>query len=1332
MVDSATNTYIKGLNRDVNKNKYSNETYFDGLNIRVLTDSELSSFTITNERGQTRKFRFPTTAAVYRIEIDPNTNNQTLVVTINGQSKSFVSAGVNWTYENLHTQMIAAAGFQTWIALDHYKIYNNIDHILVVGLDQPLVVLPVIGLVIVPVVVPLTDHRPIGSAQLRDSLIILTVDPTDNDYYDLPTESSNGQIWRLQIDADGSVDGIGASDYLVPSEHLIYNQAMNFSTSSRAEIYANYETPEIGKIYWTDNSNNFRHFNCLTTDPLSTRLSAIEIIPVTEFGEMTIDVVEDGGVYESGMVQYSYQYYNLHGSQTAYAPPTGLVHLTSSSESLPDTGDYLGSAKDIATGKSVTLTLTGLDRRFTNIRIVALHYETKLGTPEISIISERHIPTNGEITLVDSGDLIKGSITNLEFTTIGSINFKCKSVTTKDNIMFPANITEGFYDVDETTYWDSRAYRYNASKVAIIQDSSGNNTTVPADWDVDEEHDCIQTKALQLSTYKYVADGIRLGGEGENVKYYFTLKTFAEDVYGTTGGTTQATKFIADNHFGFTNYANPLNHANYVGYRRDEVYRFGLVFRDELGRKSFVKWVADIKMPAIYEDDLVTTYVVDAVDKTDFNIIYTTSGGTTHGNILHLVFELKNGLPDSAVSWEVVRVKREDYDKTIKSQGILFGVNANRPDYYYAPPSYTSAAGLIGKNGLLFASPEVTINGDSFDACDVQPILSYEPSSYDDTYGGVHDVSTYKFHKLHSPSTSSTIAGTNYSIIDHRIVHVGYDATYSITGFGKPYRHYRYSEPGSRHGYAGTACVMSLDSTITASSVIYGADILSVNIIKELSAQYGGASYSARYANEYIACTQQTDENTLDVFGGDIYISYFDYLYGIYDIGEGAMTPPDRNSCYPIYFPVESELNLTLRHDYSQVHSYVTGNGSYLMQETGGVHAEGVYTYNQTTDLYLYNPAYSRENDTSIYLAKPIDFSNNVEFDVRIQSSESKIVNEETDSWLQYLATNYTDVDGTYGGINKIKSYRNRVVFIQDKAIGWAAVNERSLITPDASATSLSLGKGGILDQYFYISRHAGTTHQFSVVDTPNALYYYDSVNNRINMFTGDANTPISELKGIGSYLKEMGLDDIKTTDTTIAEIGVHGVYDQRFNRILWTFKDLSSPNEFTIGYNEMLQAFESFYSFKPTIYMNFNDKVYSMSPTSPNDGYQHNLGNYGEFYGSFNDSHVEILMNKDPYRTKIITNLEYYLNTLPDNLYNFSTIRVYNDYQDTGDVTVTSSNGGRRMRTWRYTVPRNSGATDRIRGEYALINLNFNNERPVNTKFTLSDLITHYIPRSL
>lgn len=112
------------------------------------------------------------------------------------------------------------------------------------------------------------------------------------------------------------------------------------------------------------------------------------------------------------------------------------------------------------------------------------------------------------------------------------------------------------------------------------------------------------------------------------------------------------------------NHADPYNAAKFRSYLRDEVYRFGLVLYNSKGISSPVKWIADIRMPhgsdakfapfeyryffAVENNAIVTKYAVA-------------------GNALGMEFVVTN-LPDDAVAFEIVRCERKQEDRTILIQ----------------------------------------------------------------------------------------------------------------------------------------------------------------------------------------------------------------------------------------------------------------------------------------------------------------------------------------------------------------------------------------------------------------------------------------------------------------------------------------------------------------------------------------------------------------------------------------------------------------------------------------------------------------------------------------
>ena len=59
-MQKAISTFNKGLDRDTNVNKYSNQNYFDAQNVRLITKDTLSNGALTNINGVVPKLQFGT------------------------------------------------------------------------------------------------------------------------------------------------------------------------------------------------------------------------------------------------------------------------------------------------------------------------------------------------------------------------------------------------------------------------------------------------------------------------------------------------------------------------------------------------------------------------------------------------------------------------------------------------------------------------------------------------------------------------------------------------------------------------------------------------------------------------------------------------------------------------------------------------------------------------------------------------------------------------------------------------------------------------------------------------------------------------------------------------------------------------------------------------------------------------------------------------------------------------------------------------------------------------------------------------------------------------
>ena len=178
--------------------------------------------------------------------------------------------------------------------------------------------------------------------------------------------------------------------------------------------------------------------------------------------------------------------------------------------------------------------------------------------------------------------------------------------------------------------------------------------------------------------------------------------------------------------------------------------------------------------------------------------------------------------------------------------------------------------------------------------------------------------------------------------------------------------------------------------------------------------------------------------------------------------------------------------------------------------------------------------------------------------------------------------------------------------------------------------------------------------------------------------------------------------------------------------------------NSFTVGYNELIGGYTSFYDFNPTIYVNSGSYFITGNTESAcvlntegyhrNHLYLHNVGRYGEFYTQLFQSKITLISNMQSPITKVFDNVSYHMESIwledpqkkasgaiisgqtgagflpvagrhgiitvnpidiKDNT--FDTIRFYTDYQMSDYVTLTpGSNIRRKEREWQMMVPRN------------------------------------------
>lgn len=1222
-------------------------------------------------------------------------------------------------------------------------------------------------------------------------------------------------------------------------------------------IVANYESDSVIKIYFTDGKSSVKMFNIMDTrysdsdselidsngdiiNPLALDITPGCILPPFKMQNLGI------GSLPSGMVQYCYQLFNLYSSETTTSPLSEIIHLTASSTNQ-DSQTYEGSYPDTSSNKSVTVSTDLITKDFERCRIIRILYTSNNTIPTITIVDEIEVlPTQDILSYTDTGNSYMADITVDEFNSLTGYQFIGCSLTKLQNRLFVSDITEDTWDPG---FYDARSYRCNASGEVLLQSANNtNNLSFNIDsYDlssIPQEHDCINPyNSLEYSTcspsdlYVYgVSNGTsrKLGGRGINIDYTFitTDILIAEDSLNSDtllsnecsmnvaprvvnsldrseiDSDDMESVILQDSNTAIRipNYADPYIAANFKGYQRDEIYRFGIIFYNNKSLPSPVYWIGDIKMP-----------------HTSQSHPFVFKQGKLIGKALGVRFTVRN-VPDGAISYEIVRCDRTENDRHVVMQvvasnlyeykilenedlvgrgdeldssiemrptpfftnirsnmsttklsydldpgdfntnedtEIIYGqdriddyirvvspeicVQKSDIEKYLKDSAYMDIVGSLfsptetsGDNrwSIFSVAQHTTDNQDNTidwssrptyarlknDIFDIRFPNIYNKYEKDDSLGFEGLVSKY-FYPFYSLIQST---GANISILNAVYAEpIPYNAVHDVS----PYRfnigertytnwavtQFRKAKSNTIFGPAGPALILYAQNYTnsfqgesgegTGLSTAYSFNAVYVlNIKRNTTSAYGGTTYSSRQNSVYISTNSYVKVTTAasvttNTYGGDTFLGLLDYPNMFIFQANNASDYKWSKAFMASYIPFETSINTNLFNG-DMVHRSYTSN-NYIdvhlqaePQQTQTYHA-------QDRPYYVYNSVYSSQMGAKQFVPKSIYAQSNVHTNNRILVSQAKTNNEITDNWSIFRVSDYLDVDNQYGGITNLKTFKDKLFYFQDSAVGIASVNERSLIT-DGNANQLVLGTGGILSRYDYITTLNGSSiiNDRSIMNSDNVLYWYDYDKNEICAYNGQVNI-LSKEKNVQSYLNEM-YDQKRNVNLAF--------YDKKYNEAWFKFYNKS------LIFNEQIGRFTSFYTFNPDWALLFSNKIVTIKD---NNFYVINTLDIDGLGNVDKTAKLQIVVNKDVMYTKTFDNINISGEMLDKNNANLTKDLIDKIVFGTKHQTATSTNPvfDYRENTYRLPIPRQDTNNEdtslsypaRMRGKTMICDYQFN-----------------------
>tara|TARA_S200002703_G_scaffold1661_3_gene2848 strand:- start:4258 stop:8745 length:4488 start_codon:yes stop_codon:yes gene_type:complete len=528
---------------------------------------------------------------------------------------------------------------------------------------------------------------------------------------------------------------------------------------------------------------------------------------------------------------------------------------------------------------------------------------------------------------------------------------------------------------------------------------------------------------------------------------------------------------------------------------------------------------------------------------------------------------------------------------------------------------------------------------------------------------------------------------------------------------------------------------------------------------------YGGTTLSVLESNTWIAASPVIDKTELNpiVFGGDIFIGIHHIQKSMLEFNANFYNNGSTNGTYAYPFTntqllvTESTINTNIDHGANtstEVKFTYTGTGpaqedSYYRQEdnnsfsTHGIKKPGEDYYR----FYAYNNVFSKENREVLFFVKPNLFVDaSLTNDIRAYLSNVKTNGETIDSWTKFAINDFYDIDD-HGPINKIINFKDNVYFIQDEGIGVYSINREAITTTDDGVpTELGTAKGWGKHQYY--SKEIGSIHQWAVAATNNAIYFFDAIHRKIYQIgqgkAGMTTSPLSELKGMHSYLQNLGEDVFIRKedggDNPIKFKGAHIGIDEINDEVIFTFLSVTARGIIeSIVFDELANQFSTRLSITPKMWINNGDTLITpnYNTGNENDIYVHNIGNWGEFYGVQKECQLTLVINPKADINKVLRFLEFNSIVRDDNKNidrekTITGFKITTEYQSSDiiyeSVPESLTRIKRRFDKWRIKLPRDKDSRGRFRSTHFLLTLYFDNT--YNKELIMNRLVSYYDPQ--
>lgn len=469
---------------------------------------------------------------------------------------------------------------------------------------------------------------------------------------------------------------------------------------------------------------------------------------------------------------------------------------------------------------------------------------------------------------------------------------------------------------------------------------------------------------------------------------------------------------------------------------------------------------------------------------------------------------------------------------------------------------------------------------------------------------------------------------------------------------------------------------------------------------------------------------------TVDVWGGDCYVTphlfkLTDTSYGVNnsekfenlgglttqqgvqnweksfnDINGGctvSVPVPYKNAAQYVQVVLESEYNAGVMDN--EVVNVLAGVGGLPITMP-------VYGLNSSSEgscrvplSYQLNHNHKKQNSDKVFQVKDPLLTTNTNFGSRFVYSDTKVYQTSFVGFDIFRVLNFKDLEEGNGKITKLEVVGNELYALQESAVSYIGIGERTLETTDA--LTLAVQSGTFVGNIIVVDNNKGCQHIKSVQNTGNAVYFMDNNSKSICRLAGRQIEVISEKDMASAFRNKLA--------TTLDENKVLTIHDPILRQVWIVYNGAS--NQFCYVFDEARNIWVSNYTFPAsTLYggVYTNNNLYLIGKESSQiNAHTMYTNTANTLFGVFDYPEVSFIVNPHPDVAKVFDNF------LVPSIERLRSIGVSVDREtDLGDSSsvnlplfTTSSRG---EGNYIVQVLRGTGG-ERIRGTFGNVNIAFN-----------------------